>query len=130
MYSLKKSHTTLTHTHTRTGANSGIGYETAKHFARRGAVVVLGCRTRETAEKSLKEIRAVAADPSKITYEPLDLESFVSVREFADGIAARFDRVDVLLNNAGLVAHHFHLLKSVIPAVEEKRREEHERDHE
>lgn len=112
------------------GANSGIGYETAKHLARRGAVVVLGCRTKETAERSLKEIREVAKDPENVTYESLDLESFQSVCEFAERISARFPRVDVLLNNAGLVAHTFHLLKSSAPEVERKREEEHHRDHE
>src|SRR5687768_11329607 len=78
-----------------TGANTGIGLATARALARAGAHVVLACRDRARGE-------AAAAGVGDLLL--LDLASFASVRAFAEAFRARFDRLDVLVNNAGLLA--------------------------
>lgn len=86
-----------------TGANSGIGLEAAKHFAGRGAHTVLACRNPEKGQAALEEIRAGYPD-SELELMALDLADLGSVRAFADDFSKRFQRLDVLLNNAGLMA--------------------------
>jgi NAD(P)-dependent dehydrogenase (short-subunit alcohol dehydrogenase family) len=84
-----------------TGANSGIGYVAARELARRGARVILACRSRtrgETArERMLREVPEAKAE-----LRELDLADLASVRAFAAELPC--GRVDVLLNNAGLMA--------------------------
>ena len=85
-----------------TGANSGIGYEAAKEFARKGAQTILACRSMDKAEAALDQILAEIPDaPAEIMQ--LDLASQASVREFADEFKAKYDRLDVLVNNAGIM---------------------------
>ena len=80
-----------------TGANSGIGYEAAKEFARKGAETILACRTLcvDKAEKALAEIRAELPS-AKAQIMLLDLASLASVREFATQFKAQYERLDVL----------------------------------
>lgn len=89
-----------------TGANSGIGFETALELARHGAHVVLACRSgpRATAAK-LKIEAAIASDANAGTLEflQLNLSRLESVRGFVQAFRAKFDRVDILVNNAGLM---------------------------
>jgi NAD(P)-dependent dehydrogenase (short-subunit alcohol dehydrogenase family) len=83
-----------------TGANAGIGYETARALAAAGARVVLGCRDREAGERAVDRI--VARHPgARAEQLDLDLASWPSVRAFAD----RLDngQVDVLICNAGVI---------------------------
>lgn len=84
-----------------TGANSGIGKYTAIGLARAGARVVLACRNAERGNAALDVVRAAAtaAEPELLL---VDLASFASVRAFARDALARLDRIDVLLNNAGV----------------------------
>ncbi len=85
-----------------TGANSGIGLETARSLARAGAHTILACRTPEKAQAALADIRAT--DPEvQVEFMPLDLASLASVEGFAEAFLARFDRLDVLVNNAGVM---------------------------
>ncbi len=76
-----------------TGANSGLGEQTAKALAKAGAEVILACRNLEKAGRVATEIGP------KATVAQLDLADLDSVRTFADG----FDGADVLINNAGLM---------------------------
>ncbi|MEU7854981.1 oxidoreductase [Nonomuraea sp. NPDC049141] len=80
-----------------TGANSGIGYVTARELARHGAHVVLACRNpergRDAADRLLAEVPG-----AKVEARRLDLAALASIREFADGL----DRLDLLVNNAGV----------------------------
>jgi NAD(P)-dependent dehydrogenase (short-subunit alcohol dehydrogenase family) len=85
-----------------TGANSGIGYETALALARKGAHVVLACRSRERGEEALGQIEAARPAGSAELME-LDLASLDSVRAFATAFSAAHDRLDLLINNAGLM---------------------------
>ncbi len=85
-----------------TGANSGIGYETARALAEKGARVVLACRSESKGREAESRIRArlPAAD---VRFEPLDLGSLASVRAFAEKLRAAEPRLDVLCNNAGVM---------------------------
>jgi NAD(P)-dependent dehydrogenase (short-subunit alcohol dehydrogenase family) len=86
-----------------TGANSGIGYEASLQLAKKGAHVVLACRSPERSEAAADRIRA-AAPGAKLELAPLDLASLRSVRSFADWFQRTHDRLDVLVNNAGVMA--------------------------
>ncbi|WP_330333357.1 oxidoreductase [Streptomyces sp. NBC_00536] len=86
-----------------TGANSGIGYVAARELARRGARVVLACRseTRGRAAEALIRREVPGADAE---FAPLDLADLGSVREFAAGYGAGQGTLDLLVNNAGVMA--------------------------
>ena len=86
-----------------TGGNSGIGKEAAIGIARAGAHVVIAARNREKTAAAITEIETRADARGRIEAIPIDLASFASVREFVDAFNAQHDRLDVLLNNAGLV---------------------------
>jgi NAD(P)-dependent dehydrogenase (short-subunit alcohol dehydrogenase family) len=86
-----------------TGANSGIGFEAALHFARAGARVVMACRNLEKAEEAQRKIRAEVRD-DKTVLLPLDVAELGSVRNFARHFAAHIGELDVLINNAGMIA--------------------------
>ena len=85
-----------------TGANSGIGFEAAKEFARKGAEIILACRSMEKGKNAATTIRAEIPD-AKLKPMVLDLNALKSVRAFADEFNATYTRLDVLLNNAGIM---------------------------
>ena len=86
-----------------TGANSGIGYHAALKLARKGAQVVLACRDRQRGEDALS--RLDADSPSAHTEMAiLDLASLSSVRDFAQKELAQHRPLDILINNAGVMA--------------------------
>jgi len=84
-----------------TGANTGIGKETARALAMGGAHVVIGCRDPVRGAAACAEL-AADVDGAELTALDLDLASLASVRAFAAEFIARFDRLDVLVNNAGI----------------------------
>ncbi|HEY2746159.1 MAG TPA: SDR family oxidoreductase [Polyangia bacterium] len=84
-----------------TGATTGIGRVTAVELGRAGAEVVLVARDREKAEATLAELRAAGAPPAHALMADLSLMS--SVRALAEEVRGRFDRIDVLVNNAGAI---------------------------
>lgn len=85
-----------------TGATSGTGFEAARLLAARGATVVLACRNLPKAEEAARRIGALHAG-ARVEVQALDLASMASVRAAAADILARFDRLDLLLNNAGVM---------------------------
>jgi len=87
-----------------TGANSGIGKATAAQIADLGATVVLACRCRERAEAALSELGCV--DGRCFSIMQLDLADLESVRTFATTFAEQYGRLDVLINNAGVLGRH------------------------
>ena len=114
-----------------TGGYSGLGLETVRCLAERGATVVVPVRTPEKAAETLKD---VAGD---VTTEAMDLADLASVRRFADGMLGRFGTLDFLINNAGIMAcplarvgpgwesqfgvnhmGHFALTKALMPLLE------------
>jgi NAD(P)-dependent dehydrogenase (short-subunit alcohol dehydrogenase family) len=93
-----------------TGANSGIGLEAAKVLAARGATVVLAGRDPGRTAAAAEQVSAAAsAEPAEIA--ELDLASLESVRKAAADISARFPRLDLLINNAGVMMPPYGLTK-------------------
>lgn len=94
-----------------TGANSGLGFEGTKAFAMRGATVVLACRSVERGRNAAAAIRrqseTAGLDPDfdlDLDVRACDLGSLASIRSFATDLAATYDSLDVLCNNAGIMA--------------------------
>src|SRR5262245_56614867 len=83
-----------------TGANSGIGKETALGLARMGARVVLVCRNQQKGEAALADIRRDSAS-TQLDLLIADMSSLGSVRALAGQVQQRCPRLDVLINNAG-----------------------------
>jgi len=86
-----------------TGANSGLGFEAVRVLAGRGAHVVMACRDGEKAERALAQLRQELPGAS-LEVAALDLASLDSVRAFAAHLLARQGSLDVLCNNAGVMA--------------------------
>jgi NAD(P)-dependent dehydrogenase (short-subunit alcohol dehydrogenase family) len=87
-----------------TGANSGIGYVTARELARRGARTVLACRDERRGRAALDRLRRELPE-AQVELRLLDLADLASVRAFASELP--HERVDLLINNAGLMAGPF-----------------------
>ncbi len=83
-----------------TGGNSGLGYESVKAFSEKGAEVVLACRSVEKGEQAKKQIGGMKG---KTDVMQLDLQDFDSIENFAKEFKAKYTRLDVLLNNAGIM---------------------------
>ncbi len=85
-----------------TGANAGLGYETSKELAREGAKVIMACRDLSKGESAKKNIQK---EVSKADLEvmKIDLSKLSSVREFAEKFKSKFEKLDVLINNAGVM---------------------------
>ena len=85
-----------------TGANSGLGFETARKVAKNNDYkVIMACRNMEKAEQAKEKIIAETACANVVTMQ-LDTSSLASVRAFAEAVAASGEKVDVLVNNAGI----------------------------
>ena len=85
-----------------TGANTGLGFETARVLAARGASVVLAVRDTEKGKRAAAAI-AVTAPGADVTVQPLDLASLDSIRAAAGELRARHPGIDLLINNAGVM---------------------------
>ena len=86
-----------------TGANSGIGYQTALELARHGAHVLLGCRNEAKGQAALERLRREAPGASAEVVQ-LDMASLASIRAFAAAFPGRGIALDLLINNAGVMA--------------------------
>ena len=85
-----------------TGANTGIGETTALGLAKMGATVVMVCRNRERGEAAQDKIRCASGNDS-VHLLLADLSSQASLRRLAEEFKANYDRLDVLINNAGMI---------------------------
>lgn len=85
-----------------TGANSGIGYETAKALADRGAQVILAVRDKEKGNKAIAELKEHNPDRS-VQMILLDLADLKEIQNFAETYTTQFDTLDILINNAGVM---------------------------
>ncbi|HSM47278.1 MAG TPA: SDR family NAD(P)-dependent oxidoreductase, partial [Draconibacterium sp.] len=96
-----------------TGGNSGLGYESVKAFAEKGADVILTSRSVEKGEAAKKAIGKVKGN---IIVLPLDLMDFSSIRSFTEKFQQKYKRLDVLLNNAGIMTTPYFLTKDGLEA--------------
>lgn len=85
-----------------TGANVGLGYRSALELARHGAAVTLACRRRASGEEAIERIR-LAVPAARVAWQPLDLADLDSVAAFCATFRRQQTRLDILLNNAGVV---------------------------
>jgi len=85
-----------------TGANSGLGFETAQALARNGSCVVLACRDQTKGKAALERIIG-AVPTADVRLGQLDLADLASVRRFASEFSAQHDGLDILVNNAGVM---------------------------
>ncbi len=86
-----------------TGANSGIGFEAALHFSHSGANVVMACRNMDKAQKAQSQIQAEVPDAKTVIIQ-LDVSDLESVHEFSRQFSEQIGQLDLLINNAGIVA--------------------------
>ncbi|XP_053601208.1 retinol dehydrogenase 13-like isoform X2 [Plodia interpunctella] len=89
-----------------TGCNTGIGKETAMDFYKRGAKIIMACRSLERAEEAKKDIENKCKDlpdTGKLVVVKCDLMSLKSVRECAQNILAAEPQINILVNNAGIM---------------------------
>uniref|UniRef100_H3GJP2 WW domain-containing oxidoreductase n=1 Tax=Phytophthora ramorum TaxID=164328 RepID=H3GJP2_PHYRM len=98
-----------------TGANCGIGFEAAKALVTHGAHVVLACRNESHGRQAEASIRQALSQPGgeavgEVEFMLVDLAEVTSIRDFAQSFRAKFDRLDLLINNAGVAVppppHH------------------------
>lgn len=92
-----------------TGANTGLGFEAAKALAGKGARVLLGCRSQAKAESAMDQIRQDVAD-ADLAFIPLDQADLGSVKKAA-ALVNKEPRLDVLINNAGIMVPPYELTK-------------------
>ncbi len=85
-----------------TGANGGVGYETAIELVRRGAAVILACRSASRGESALRRIKNDSPSAS-VELAQLDLGDLESVDRFVQQVCATHDKLDLLINNAGIM---------------------------
>ncbi len=85
-----------------TGANSGIGWDTARVLAQKGATVIMACRSMERGNSAAEKINALRPS-GKIVVMQLDLGDLNSVKAFAADFRAKYQRLDLLINNAGVM---------------------------
>lgn len=87
-----------------TGANNGIGFETTVGMAKAGFHVVMACRSLDKAEAAKADVMNRLPSAS-LAVMPLELSDLASVRAFADTFRSRYSRLDVLINNAGILLY-------------------------
>ena len=88
-----------------TGANSGLGYEATRAFARKNATVVMACRSLDRGEQAATDIKETI-DPTGavLNVRECDLADLASVESFAEGVREEYDQLHALCNNAGVMA--------------------------
>lgn len=84
-----------------TGSNTGIGKTTAIDLAKRGARVILACRSKQRGEAAVEEVKRESGS-NQVVFMPLDLGSLKSVRSFTETFLKSEPRLDILINNAGI----------------------------
>ncbi len=91
-----------------TGSNIGLGYETALALAKKDAKVILACRNLEKANNAIEKIK-IQAPKADLEAIQIDLSKLNSVDDFAENYLKRFDQLDLLINNAGVMMPPFTL---------------------
>ena len=86
-----------------TGANSGIGYEAARALAAKGATVIMACRDQQKGHRAAQNIEN-EGPPGEVAVMQLDLADLASVRQFTQDFHSNYAKLDILINNAGVMA--------------------------
>ena len=86
-----------------TGANSGLGYEVTRALARKGATVLMACRNLEKGEEAAAKVRD-EHPKGEVRLMQLDLADLGSVKRFAEEFRTEYNHLDLLINNAGVMA--------------------------
>jgi len=89
-----------------TGGSSGIGLATARELAKRGATIILAVRHAERGKKALEMLLDYCPELNVII-KLVDLTDFVSIREFVNQLNLEYEKIDVLINNAGIIFHPY-----------------------
>jgi len=89
-----------------TGANSGLGLESTRALARKRATVIMACRNLEKGKRSLEKLRREIPD-ALLDLQEMDLANLESIRNFVTYIFSTYKKIDVLINNAGIMATPF-----------------------
>jgi NAD(P)-dependent dehydrogenase (short-subunit alcohol dehydrogenase family) len=84
-----------------TGANKGIGFETAKQLAQAGCFVFLACRNISLGEKAVEELNQLGI--LNVEFIPLDVTDYKTIKVAKDIVEQKFNRLDILINNAGIL---------------------------
>jgi NAD(P)-dependent dehydrogenase (short-subunit alcohol dehydrogenase family) len=88
-----------------TGANSGLGFEATKAFAAKGATVIMACRSLDRGQEAATEIKTdITETGATLNVRQCDLASLESINSFTDGVTDDYDDLDILCNNAGVMA--------------------------
>jgi len=98
-----------------TGGNSGLGYESVKAFAEKGAEVILTSRDLEKGKAAKKEMTNGNIN-GNVKVMQLDLMDKVSIKKFVENYKKNYDKLDVLLNNAGIMTTPYHLTRDGLEA--------------
>ena len=91
-----------------TGANSGIGFETARACATHGAHIILACRDEKKGERAIAQLKQ-SQIRGVLENMKLDLNSLSSIREFSNNLLDRYENIDGLVNNAGIMMNPYQL---------------------
>lgn len=94
-----------------TGGNSGIGFEAASIFLEKGATVVLACRSEGKAKDAVSELQKMHENAS-VSYLLLDVSSKDSIENFIAEFKSKFNKLNILVNNAGVAINRKYLLSS------------------
>ena len=97
-----------------TGANKGIGFETARRLGQRGIDVIIGARDKARGEEAARKL---AAQDVQATFVELDVTDEKSIARAAQYIADTFGRIDILINNAGISGGNAHMPGDTVLAV-------------
>ena len=89
-----------------TGANAGLGYETALGLAKKGAIVILACRSYDKAEEAKRDILKKVPE-AQLDILLIDLKNMDTVHGFADEFKLKYSQLDLLILNAGIMAPPF-----------------------
>ncbi|MFP5042070.1 SDR family oxidoreductase [Parasediminibacterium sp. JCM 36343] len=100
-----------------TGANKGIGFETAKQLAQAGVTVLAASRNEE---RGLKAVETLKVQGVSVTFLQLDVDSDASVQAAYDYISNKYGKLDILVNNAGIIVEEGHFGDNNVTTIEEK----------
>ncbi|KAG8921423.1 hypothetical protein FRC02_000243 [Tulasnella sp. 418] len=97
-----------------TGGNAGIGVETVKHLARKGAKVYMASRSEERAKRAIQRLENEEGVPAgRIEFFPLDLSTVKGAKQAGDAFLKLAERLDILINNAGMLASKYSQMRRV-----------------